>query len=292
MTDRLIGRCSPLSLKRACHLLKVSHSGFARWKSVQNKTHRHGVVNSDAMILTQTKALINENQGIVPGVINLYRQLQNKGYCVDVKRLRSLLRDNGIVHRWHRKYVATTDSNHSLSVSPNLLKRQFDKFGINEAWCGDITYIDTEDGWLYLASVIDLGTRRLVGYAMDKRMTTELITTALKKAYDNEQPDPGCIFHSDRGSQYCSHAFQDMLSEYFMRSSMSQRGQCWDNAPAESFWATLKREIMPTGKRFSSYELAKAKIEKWIMYYNGKRPHSKLGGVAPNTFYCKQLAML
>ena len=135
-------------------------------------------------------------------------------------------------------------------------------------------------------------TDRLVGYAMGKRMTTELITTALKKAYDNEQPDPGCIFHSDRGSQYCSHAFQDMLSEYFMRSSMSRRGQCWDNAPAESFWATLKREIMPTGKRFSSYELAKAKIEKWIMYYNGKRPHSKLGGVAPNTFYCKQLAML
>ena len=90
--------------------------------------HRHGVVNSDAMILTQTKALINENQGIVPGVINLYHQLQNKGYCVDVKRLRCLLRDNGIVHRWHRKYVATTDSNHSLGVSPNLLKRQFDKF--------------------------------------------------------------------------------------------------------------------------------------------------------------------
>ena len=260
MADRLIGRYSHVPLKRACHLLKVSHSGFAKWKSTKNKTHRYGVVNSDSMILTQTRALISENHGYVPGILSHHRQLQNKGYRVDVKRPRCLLRDNGIVHRWHRKYITTTDSNHTMSISPNLLKRQFDKFGFNEAWCGDITYIDTEDDWLYLASVIDLGTRRLVGYAMGKRMTTELITTALKKAYDNEQPEPGCIFHSAQGSQYCSHAFQDLLSEYFMRSSMSRRGQCWDNAPAESFWATLKREVMPTtGKRFSSYELAKAK---------------------------------
>lgn len=292
LTDRVIGRYSPLSLKRACHLLKVSHSGFARWKSVKDQSHAHGVVHSDAMIVTQTKALINENHGYIPGVINLYHQLQNKGYRVDVKRLRCLLRNNGIVHRWHRKYITTTDSNHNMPISPNLLKRQFDKFGINEAWCGDITYIDTEDGWLYLASVIDLGTRRLVGYAIDKRMTTELISKALRKAYDDEQPEPGCIFHSDRGSQYCSRAFQDLLSEYFMQSSMSRRGQCWDNAPAESFWATLKREILPTSKSFSSYELAKQKIEKWIMYYNSRRPHSKLGGIAPNAFYSKQLAMV
>lgn len=259
---------------------------------MKDQSHAHGVVHSDAMIVTQTKALINENHGYVPGVINLYHQLQNKGYRVDVKRLRCLLRNNGIVHRRHRKYITTTDSNHNMPISPNLLKRQFDKFGINEAWCGDITYIDTEDGWLYLAGVIDLGTRRLVGYAIDKRMTTELISKALRKAYDDEQPEPGCIFHSDRGSQYCSRAFQDLLSEYFMQSSMSRRGQCWDNAPAESFWATLKREILPTSKRFSSYELAKQKIEKWIMYYNSRRPHSKLGGIAPNAFYSKQLVMV
>ena len=126
-------------------------------------------------------------------------------------------------------------------------------------------------GWLYLACVIDFWTRRLIGYAMDKRMTTELITTAWKKLTIVNNRILGAFFYTDRSSQWCSHAFQNMLSE--------------------SFWATLKREVMPTDKRFSSHELAKVKIVKWIMFYNGKRPCSKLGGVVPNIFYCKPLAM-
>lgn len=221
-----------------------------------------------------------------------YRHLHLNGIAVSVPRLRNLMRGAGIFHRFHRKYVKTTDSNHTLAVAPNLLNRQFDGLGINQAWCGDITYIRTREGWLYVASVIDLGTRRLVGYSMDTQMTSSLVMKAMQMAYENELPEAGCIFHSDRGSQYCSQAFQAMLDEYHMRSSMSGRGQCWDNAPSESFWATLKREVMPRDGQFNSTSEAKEKIKDWIFYYNGARPHSKLGYKAPNVYYAELLSLI
>ena len=118
------------------------------------------------------------------------------------------MRVNGLFHRFHRKYVSTTDSNHNLKTAPNLLAIRFDEHGINEAWCGDITYLRTNEGWLFLASVIDLATRRVVGYSFGERMTLDLVTDALKKAYENELPNPGYIFHSDQGSQYCSGALE------------------------------------------------------------------------------------
>ena len=166
------------------------------------------MVHTDAFILETLKAEIKTvTKSYVPGVLVCYRLLRQKGISIDIKRLRRLMRAEGLFHRFHRKYVCTTDSEHDLPKAPNLLDRRFDEFGINQAWCGDITYIPTAEGWLYLASVIDLGTRRLVGYCFDKRMTKQLVINALKKAYKNEQPDAGCIFHSDQGSQYCSQAF-------------------------------------------------------------------------------------
>ncbi len=228
-------------------------------------------------------------KGHVPGVLVCHHLLREKGLRVDLKRLRRLMRANGLLHRFHRKYVQTTDSNHDLKKSPNLIVRRFDQFGINQAWCGDITYIPTAEGWLYLASVLDLGTRRLVGYSFGAQMTKQLVIDALLKAYKNETPSAGCIFHSDQGSQYCSVAFQDTLTEHHMISSMSRRGQCWDNAPAESFWATLKRENLPISGSFESRAQAQEKVQNWIYYYNGRRPHSKLSMKSPNAYYAELL---
>lgn len=188
-----------MPVTRACHLLGVS--GFYAWRN-SDKEHRFGVVHTDAFILETLKAEIKTvTKSYVPGILVCYRLLRQKGISIDIKRLRRLMRAEGLFHRFHRKYVCTTDSEHDLPKAPNLLDRRFDEFGINQAWCGDITYIPTAEGWLYLASVIDLGTRRLVGYCFDKRMTKQLVINALKKAYENEQPDAGCIFHSDQGSQ-------------------------------------------------------------------------------------------
>ncbi len=264
-------------------------SGFYSWKKVDHE-HRYGVVHTDNFIITLTKAFIKEQcRGFTPGLLICYKFLRKQGVSVDLKRLRRLLRDNNIVHRYHRKYIKTTDSDHLLPCAPNLLKRQFNDHGINKAWCGDITYIPTREGWLYLASVLDLGTRRLVGYSFGQRMTTDLIVKALQRAYENELPEEGCIFHSDRGSQYCSHEFQDLLQEYGLRSSMSRRAQCWDNAPAESFWATLKRETLPLNGCFNSRAEAQSEVQKWIFHYNGRRPHSKLGFKSPNEYYVSLL---
>ncbi|HIU73715.1 MAG TPA: IS3 family transposase [Candidatus Aphodousia faecipullorum] len=207
--------------------------------------------STDEFILTAVKSFIKQSRGYTPGLVSCYRHLRKQDLSIDYKRLRRIMRDNGLYHRYHRKYVKTTGSEHQLSCVGNLLDRRFNDFGINEAWCGDITYIPTKEGGLYLASVIDLGTRRLVGYSFGSRMTQSLVVEALQKAYDNELPEQGCLFHSDRGSQYCSQTFQAMLQEYGFCCSMNRRAQCWDNAAAESFWATLKRETLPVTQCFN-----------------------------------------
>lgn len=283
--SQCIGRGTFLSIKRATRLLGVSSSGFYQWLE-SDPAYRFGVAHSDQYILAQSKSVIADNKeakcGL--GLLNIYQALRNKGISISVPRLRHILRTHGIFHRWHRKFVKTTDSDHNLARFPNLIERRFDEFGVNEAWCGDITYIPTEEGWLYLASVIDLKTRRLVGYCFSNRMSADIVIKALEMAYKAEKPTAGCIFHSDQGSQYCSHAFQALLNRYGFRCSMSERGQCWDNAPAESFWATLKRECMPWNGCFVSRLGAQREIVSWIRYYNGKRPHSKLDGKSPMAY--------
>ncbi len=191
------------------------------------------------------------------------------------------MRKNGFFHKYHRKYVVTTDSNHNLSRAENLINREFNSFKVNEAWCGDITYIPTDEGWLYLASVIDLCTRCVVGYRFGAIMEAKLVCDAFLLAVKEENPAAGTIFHSDQGSQYCSYQFQELLSCTGFRSSMSRKGQCWDNAVAESFWATLKRECLPLNRKFSSRKEGIKEITNWISYYNGFRPHSALGMLSP-----------
>ena len=270
-------------------MLNISVSGFYEWRHC-DKAHRFGIVETDDFIVQTLKAIIkNRCGGHIPGVLVCYHYLREQGLSIDLKRLRRLMREHGLFHRFHRKYIQTTDSEHDLVRSPNLLQRHFDDFGINEAWCGDITYIPTNEGWLYLASVIDLGTRRLVGYSFGARMDKRLVMDALSKAFRHERPRAGCLFHSDQGSQYCSQAFQQQLHNYQMISSMSRRGQCWDNAPADTFWATLKRETFPANGCFESRAEAQRQVRDWLLYYNGLRPHSKLQMKSPNEYYAQLL---
>ena len=285
LDSKLIGRKKLISVRKAAALLRISTSGYYQWLKV-DRYHRHGVHHSDAELLCHVRSVISRCGKQVPGVMRLYLALRQQGLSVGFKRLRRLLRSNGIFHRYHRKYVATTDSNHNLARLPNLIDRQFNRYAINQAWCGDITYIPTDEGWLFMASVLDLASRCLVGYSFDSTMNTPLVVDALRMAIANEHPAPGLIFHSDQGSQYCSHVFQEFLLHQGISGSMSERGQCWDSAPAESFWATL-----PLSGCFSSRKEAQDTVTHWISYYNGTRPHSQLGMRSPYQFRLRALAL-
>lgn len=183
-----------------------------------------------------------------------------------------------------RKFKATTDSKHTLPIAPNLLKKDFTAVRPGYKLVGDITYIPTEEGWLYLATVIDLFSRKVIGWALSKRMTKQLVINAMKMAITNEHISSGAIFHSDRGSQYASYAFQDLLREHRILQSMSAKSDCYDNACAESFFATIKKELIHR-RRFETRSKATLAIVNYIVsWYNPKRIHSALGDLSPMEF--------
>jgi transposase InsO family protein len=190
----------------------------------------------------------------------------------------------GVIAKQPRKFKATTDSKHNLPVAPNLLNRDFTASKPNEVWVSDITYVWTTEGWLYLTVIIDLFSRQIVGWSMSNRMTRKLVMDALRMAFWRRKPGTGTIFHSDRGSQYCSRAFQGLLKCYGMESSMSRKGDCWDNAVAESFFGSLKTERV-FFTNYKTREEARRDIVDYIeMFYNCKRLHSYLGYVSPRRF--------
>jgi len=191
--------------------------------------------------------------------------------------------------RGKRKFKATTNSSHGLPVSPNLLARRFDVEAPDRVWTGDITYVWTEEGWLYLAIVIDLFSRQVVGFAMSDRMTRQLVIDALRMAWFRRQSANGLIFHSDRGSQYASGDFQKQLSTFGMRGSMSRKGDCWDNAVTETLFGSLKVERLH-GMRFATRRQAKDEVIDWLQFYNHRRLHSTLGYLSPMAFEKKRLA--
>jgi transposase InsO family protein len=183
-----------------------------------------------------------------------------------------------------KKFKVTTDSKHHLPVVANLLKQEFSVLAPSTVWGTDITYVSTDEGWLYLAGVKDFATREIVGYAMDGRMTTDLVQNALKKALQFRQPAPGCIHHSDRGSQYCAADYRKEVEKAGMIASMSGKGNCYDNAPTESFWGHLKQELI-YHRHFQTRNEAIAAIREYIeIFYNRIRRHSALGNTAPSVF--------
>ena len=214
-------------------------------------------------------------------------ELQTKGFDIGRYRVRSLMKKLGLKVKSAKLYKVTTNSRHNYPVAPNLLNRQFGVKALNKVWTTDITYIWTFEGWYYLAVVMDICSRQIVGWAMDKRMKSELAKEALTMAYWRRKPKSGLLHHSDRGSQYASDIYQKQLKEYRMIPSMSRKGDCLDNAPMERFFRSLKSERLSFCKFYTRHE-ARMEILDYISFYNSSRLHSSLGYLSPMDFEMNQ----
>ena len=276
----------PLTLQ--CEVLGVSASGYFEHVALSKSPSRPGRGLGDEAVLAHIKAAHAGSKGEY-GWPRIWKDLISRGVRVGKDRIQKLMKLHGIKARGKRRYVVTTDSKHDLPIAPNLLDRHFQPEQPNAVWSSDITYIRTDEGWLYLAGVIDLYARQVVGWRMASHMETSLVTDALRMAWFRRRPEPGLIFHSDRGSQYCSHEFQSALTEYGMKSSMSRKGNCWDNAPTESLWGSLKVGRLH-GMRFETRRQAMDEVIDWLTFYNHRRLHSTLGYVSPMQFENNWLA--
>jgi len=271
----------PVTLQ--CAVLGVSASGYFERQARNAKPARPGSRHvSDMALLTHIRAAHAASKGEY-GWPRVWRELRNGCVRAGKERIRTLMQRHGIKARGKRRYVVTTDSRHGLPVAPNLLARDFKPPAPDTVWAGDITYIETGEGWLYLAAVIDLHSRQVVGWSMQPHMETSLVAAALRMAWFRRRPPAGLIFHSDRGSQYCSGPFQALLAAYGMRSSMSRKGNCWDNAPTESLWGSLKVGRLH-GMKFETRRQAMDEIIDWLTFYNHRRLHSTLGYLSPMQF--------
>lgn len=260
--------------------LAVSASGYRAWKrgGRPNRTRL-----TDAQLLALIQTIHRELKGAY-GSPRMLREIRERGFPAGKERVERLMRANGIRARHKRRYKATTDSKHALPVAPNRLARNFTPSAPNQAWAADLTYVWTTEGWVYLAVVLDLFNREVVGWSIKPRMTADIVTDALTMAWFRRRPAPGLIHHSDRGSQYASQAFQDKLAEYGMVCSMSRKGNCWDNAPSESFFNSLKNERVH-GTRYETRAEAVADLFTYIeVFYNRSRRHSTLGYKSPTQF--------
>ncbi len=264
----------------SCAVLDVSASGYFVWQR-RRDADRPGPAgrHSDEALLAHIRAIHAEVKREY-GWPRMHKELLAQGIRVGKERVRHLMQQHGIHAKTKRKFVVTTDSRHSLPVAPDLVQRRFNPEAPNQLWSGDITYIATDEGWLYLAAVIDLFSRQVVGWSMQPHMQTSLVKDALTMAWFRRRPEAGLIFHSDRGSQYCSHDFQDVMRQWQMRSSMSRKGNCWDNAPTESFWGRLKTASL-YGKKFATRREAMDAVLNWMAFYNHRRLHSTLGYLSP-----------
>jgi transposase InsO family protein len=268
------------ALVELCTALEVSVSGYRAWQ-------RGGTPDRHRLTDTQMVALIRAIHAELKGAYGsprMVRELRARGFPASKERVERLMREHGIRARHKRRYQVTTDSKHGLPVAENLLDRHFTPTAPNQVWTSDITYLWTDEGWLYLAIVMDLFNREIVGWSLKPRMTADIATDALSMAWFRRRPAPGLLHHSDRGSQYASHAFQAKLREYGMTCSMSRKGNCWDNAPTESWFNSLKNERVH-GVRYASHaEMKAASFEYIEMFYNRKRLHSTLGYRSPMQF--------
>jgi transposase InsO family protein len=262
-----------------CRVFGFAPSTYYAWECKQESEH----AIRDAELLTAIRRIFATFRGRY-GAPRIQAELAREGVSVSRKRVARLMREAGLKAKGMKKYKPTTDSNHALPVAPNLLQRDFQTERPDAAWVSDITYIWTRQGWMYLAAILDLYARKVVGWQLADRMTASLVCDALDSAVRIRQPPPGLTFHSDRGSQYASHAFRRRLTRHGMRQSMSRRGNCWDNAVAESFFATLKKELV-RNRAFETRDEARSEIFEYIeVFYNRLRSHSLLGYATPESF--------
>ncbi|MGY3282487.1 putative transposase [Pseudomonas fulva] len=272
---QLQGKAYPVA--RVCRLLRISRSGY--YEAVQRGLGKAAVDPNEIKL----KALFYRHECCF-GSRRLLKALQAEGIGMGLFKIRKLMKKQGLVTTWKRKFTPTTNSKHDLPVAPNLLDRQFNPSGSNKAWVADITYIRTRSGWLYLAVVMDLYSRKIVGWAMAPHMRAELVCSAMQLAIAQRQPEPGLIAHSDRGSQYAGSDYQALLARHGMQCSMSRKGNCWDNAVMERFFLNLKMERVWRKDYANHGEAIKDITDYIVRFYNEGRLHSTLGYVSPNQY--------
>jgi putative transposase len=259
--------------------MEVSRSGYYRYL----KTYDPNKISKDFELISKVKE-IHHLSNHKYGTRRISEHLKECGYDISRYRARTLMRKACVSVEYKKKFKRTTDSKHNLPVAKNILNRQFDVEHPNLVWCSDITYLWTNEGWLYLAVVIDLYSRKVVGWAMNNHMRVSLVSDALQMAYFRRHPLKGLIHHSDRGSQYAAREYQKLLAQNGMICSMSRKGNCWDNAVAESFFHTLKIERTHE-KRYLTRNEARCDVIDYIeMFYNCTRLHSSIGYKNPNNF--------
>ena len=259
-----------------CALLGVSSSGYYAWRERQHTPRP----STDLKVLTKIRAVHAETNGVY-GSRRMQAELVAGGESVGRAKVQRLMRDNGLQARRPRRFKVTTDSQHDDPIAPNLLKQDFTVDAPNTVWVGDITYLYTAQGWSYLAVIIDLYARRVVGWAVADHMRTELPMLALTRALEARRPRPGLIFHSDRGSQYASNAYRQKLRQHEVAQSMSRAGDCYDNAVPESFFASLKKECIHRRHFATHTEVYDAVADYIDNFYNPRRLHSSNDYLSP-----------
>jgi transposase InsO family protein len=267
-----------------CAVMRVSRSGF--YDYLNQYKSRHDNRPTETALERRIKAIFSESKASY-GSRRIVKQLKAEGHQIGRYKVRRIMRQLGLRAKTPKRFKLTTDSKHSLPVAPNILNRQFDVPSPNKAWTADISYVWTFEGWLYLAVVMDLHSRQIVGWATSARIKKQLVLDALAMAYWQRKPPTGLLHHSDRGSQYASHEYQKQLKYYGMTASMSRKGNCWDNAPIERFFRSLKSERL-TACRFFTRNEAKNEIIDYITFYNSIRLHSTLGYVSPMAYEKEQ----
>ena len=259
----------PISV--SCRVLKVSTSGFYKWRKVRE------ICNSDDDKYKDLIRVLYKMSGDSYGARRITKSLRERGFIVNIKRIKRLMKELRIVGKGEpKKFIKTTDSNHDNPIFPNLVRRQFVVDNPNKIWVSDITYLWTDEGWVYLAVIIDLFSRMVVGWAMSKTIDNDLVCLALERAVVKRRPASGLVLHSDRGVQYASRKYRKLAESYRMFQSMSRKGNCWDNAVAESFFRSLKVERV-SGMKILSVSHARQVISDYIdEFYNNNRIHSFL----------------
>ncbi|MEM7667484.1 MAG: IS3 family transposase [Pseudomonadota bacterium] len=268
-----------LPVDRLCQIMEVSPRGYRSWRSRPMSASQR----QDMVVLAHIREQFALSLGSY-GRPRMTEELKEQGLNVGHRRVGRLMRENGIEVRRNKKFRATTDSNHSFNIAPNLLNRDFSADRPNQKWAGDISYVWTQEGWLYLAVILDLHSRRVIGWAVSNRMKRDLAIRALKMAVALRRPSKGCIHHSDRGSQYCSHDYQKLLRQHGFEASMSGTGNCYDNAAVETFFKTIKAELL-WQRSWRTRRAAEIAIFEYINgFYNPRRRHSALGWKSPVAF--------
>jgi putative transposase len=263
-----------------CRVLGVCRSGYYAWRD-RPRSERS---ERQEQLITEMRAIHAEKRKHSYGSPRMHRELQALGHEVSENTVARLMKENGLRATTARKFRHTTDSKHGHPVAENVMDREFTATRPNEKWVSDITYVGTDEGWLYVATVEDLYSRKVVGWSLGDRMTRELVESALQMAIGRRLPSGGLVAHSDRGSQYASGGYQELLKSHGITCSMSRRGNCWDNAPMESFFATFKKELVHQ-ERYATREEARGSIFEYIeLFYNVERRHSSLGYVSPQAF--------